>query len=390
MSSDASIADTSIRRFRDRSLVKHQPFRLDELPRKGTLVAIDAEFVSLQQEEAEFHSDGTKKVLRPSRMTLARVSVLRGEGPETGIPFIDDHIHTSEPIVDYLTEFSGIRGALSSLRAAGNPLTSAPLCSWRPRPGALAAYARPAQGGVQEASHARRPRLCLHWARTQQGLPNYQCVLACPSSAQRRSLSPVTDIYIPPSQIIDTVNIYHLPHRQRKLSLRFLAYAVLHSNIQADTHDSIEDARTALQLYEHYQRLEAEGTWEEALEEVYREGKQTVRPALNAVLRTKLTLRLRRTSKRRSSRLPRSLAPTLPASALSARSLLPPSSRNRCSSEASSLRRCRCPRGGREGSWVSLFGPFVVELLDVRRCVVSSLAIHLHATPQCPPARRAG
>jgi PAB-dependent poly(A)-specific ribonuclease subunit 2 len=84
------------------------------------------------------------------------------------------------------------------------------------------------------------------------------------------------DIYIPPSQIIDTVNIYHLPHRQRKLSLRFLAWAVLHSTIQEDTHDSIEDARTALQLYEENNRLEAEGSWDEVLEEVYREGKRTV------------------------------------------------------------------------------------------------------------------
>lgn len=91
-------------------MIKHEPLQQDELPRPGTLISIDAEFVSLQQEEAEFHSDGTKKVLRPSRMTLARVSVLRGEGPKTGIPFIDDHIHTSDAVVDYLTEFSGIRG----------------------------------------------------------------------------------------------------------------------------------------------------------------------------------------------------------------------------------------------------------------------------------------
>lgn len=102
------------------------------------------------------------------------------------------------------------------------------------------------------------------------------CCLERPDSLETLTCGP-TDIYVPPSQIIDTVNIYHLPQRQRKLSLRFLAYAVLHASIQADTHDSIEDARTALQLYEHYQRLEAEGTWEDALEEIYREGKQTVR-----------------------------------------------------------------------------------------------------------------
>lgn len=63
----------------------------------------------LAQEETEFRSDGTKKVLRPARLSLARVSVLRGDGPRKGVPFIDDYIHTSEIIVDYLTEFSGIK-----------------------------------------------------------------------------------------------------------------------------------------------------------------------------------------------------------------------------------------------------------------------------------------
>eukprot|EP00960_Hanusia_phi_P028304 747314-Hanusia_phi.AAC.3 len=49
---------------------------------------------------------------------------------------------------------------------------------------------------------------------------------------------------------MDTVNIYHLPNR-RKMSLRFLAYIILSQKIQSEVHDSIEDARTALLLYQY-------------------------------------------------------------------------------------------------------------------------------------------
>jgi hypothetical protein len=43
------------------------------------------------------------------RLALARVSVLRGSGPAAGTAFIDDYVACVEPVVDYLTRWSGIR-----------------------------------------------------------------------------------------------------------------------------------------------------------------------------------------------------------------------------------------------------------------------------------------
>jgi PAB-dependent poly(A)-specific ribonuclease subunit 2 len=100
-------------RFRNASdePLSFQILSQDEMPKAGKLISIDAEFVALSQEETEIRSDGTKSVIRPSRRGLARVSVLRGEnGDLEGVPFIDDYIANSEPIVDYLTEYSGIEG----------------------------------------------------------------------------------------------------------------------------------------------------------------------------------------------------------------------------------------------------------------------------------------
>ena len=53
-------------------------------------------------------------------------------------------------------------------------------------------------------------------------------------------------------QVVDTVELFHFK-RQRKLSLRFLASYLLGASIQKDTHDSIVDARTALQLFQVWQ-----------------------------------------------------------------------------------------------------------------------------------------
>lgn len=88
--------------------------------------------------------------------------------------------------------------------------------------------------------------------------------------------SRVVDIFVPPEQVIDTVDLYYLENRQRRLSLRFLTWFVLKENIQLDTHDSIEDSLSALKLYKVHLQLEAEDTFDNKLDELYREGRQYV------------------------------------------------------------------------------------------------------------------
>lgn len=227
--------DTSISRNRDPSFIKHECLQPEELPHPGTLVAIDAEFVSMQQEETEFRSDGSNKVLRPARLSLARVSVLRGDGPKQGIPFIDDHIHTSEVIVDYLTEFSGIK--FGDLDPSLSRYTLTPL------------------------------KLVYKKLRV---LVDRGCVFIGHGLSKDFR---IINIFVPPEQVIDTVDLYFLRARQRRLSLRFLSWFVLHEHIQTDTHDSIEDAHSALDLYKAYNELEKQGLFDQKLEKLYAEGR---------------------------------------------------------------------------------------------------------------------
>lgn len=153
-----------------------------------------------------------------------------------GVPFVDDHIHTSEMIVDYLTEFSGIK--FGDLDPHMSPYTLTPLKV------------------VYKKLRLLVDRGCIFIGH---GL-----------SKDFR----IINIFVPPDQVLDTVDLYFVYSRQRRLSLRFLTWFVLKENIQTDTHDSIEDALSALKLYKEFQSLESEGKFDAKLEELYREGRQ--------------------------------------------------------------------------------------------------------------------
>jgi DNA polymerase III epsilon subunit-like protein len=86
-----------------------------------------------------------------------------------------------------------------------------------------------------------------------------------------------SDIFVPPDQVIDTVDLYFIKERQRRISLRFLTWYILQQDIQQETHDSIEDARSALSLYKAYQDMEEQHTFDAKLDELYRVGREHVR-----------------------------------------------------------------------------------------------------------------
>ena len=89
------------------------PLSVDEIM-KPFLCAIDTEFVALSLGSLGLSTDGRRIENRPNRLGLARVSVVRGDGEKVSVPFIDDYIQMTEPVVDYLTEFSGITSQIIS------------------------------------------------------------------------------------------------------------------------------------------------------------------------------------------------------------------------------------------------------------------------------------
>ncbi|KAK3349906.1 ubiquitin carboxyl-terminal hydrolase-domain-containing protein [Lasiosphaeria hispida] len=208
-----------------------------ERPGPNTIVALDTEFVSLKQPEIQMNSDGERETIRPMSHALARVSVVRGHGEEEGEAFIDDYIAIKEPIVDYLTMYSGITSEDLNPRLTRHNLVSLKM-----------AYKK-------------------LWV-----LLNLDCKFLGHGLKQDFR---VINIQVPRRQVIDTIELFYLPSRLRKLSLAFLAWYLLKEDIQLETHDSIEDARTALKLYRKYLEYEDAGIFLQMLEDIYRAGRIT-------------------------------------------------------------------------------------------------------------------
>jgi PAB-dependent poly(A)-specific ribonuclease subunit 2 len=206
-----------------------KPTKIEE----GKLIAFDAEFVSVQEEEAALTDSGSKMILRETRHAIGRISVIDCKSREV---LLDDHVLPREPVVDYLTRFSGI--VAEDLDPSKSP---------------------------HNLISTRNAYLKLRY------LMDQGCIFL--GHGLRQDFANA-NLVVPPHQILDTVEIFHQPG-MRYISLRFLANCVLKRDMQQDIHCSVEDASAAFELYEKALEWKQQGIFDKKLQEIYTYGSQT-------------------------------------------------------------------------------------------------------------------
>jgi len=177
--------------------------------------------------------NGGKIVTMDARSALARISVI---DCRSGRVIIDDYVLPQEPVVDYLTRFSGI---------TSNDLD--PLVSPRHLVNTRTAYLK------LRLLIDRGVIMVGHGLKTDFNIVNVFC---------------------PPAQIIDTVVIFYQT-RARMIGLRFLVNYLFGHDMQTDTHDSIEDARAAWEVYKKAVALKAADEFDLTLTKIYEFGRKT-------------------------------------------------------------------------------------------------------------------
>ena len=151
--------------------------------------------------------------------------MLRGNGPNIGVPFIDDYIVWTGHIEDYLSSFSGIEPGDLDPEVSKKALVT-----------------------LQTVYRKLWLLLNMGCVFVGHGLQNdFRCI----------------NLVVPKTQVRDTADLFYLPEFKRKLSLKFLAYVLLKEN-----------AYTALMLFQKHEELTRTGDLETVLYQVYMEGQQ--------------------------------------------------------------------------------------------------------------------
>ncbi|KAJ1898185.1 poly(A)-specific ribonuclease, partial [Coemansia sp. IMI 209127] len=142
--------------------------------------------------------------------------VRAGGGALHGVPFVDDYVETTRPIADLATQYSGIHAGDLTVGTSPYKLST-----------------------MKEAY--KKLRL----------LVDCGCIII--GHGLKHDFR-VCNIVVPAAQQRDTMVLFQSPQHIRPIALRFLYWFFYQKHVQTGEHSSVEDAQTALKVFESYRR----------------------------------------------------------------------------------------------------------------------------------------